>query len=247
MVIVLAGDFNPLINQFLSNNMPHTLSSKVLSFYQQLKPDVLPEGIEVMLPFADAETWRVTEAFYTKYYNDNHTRVFILGINPGRFGGGVTGIPFTDPIRLEADCGIPNSFAKKQEISSVFVYEMIRAFGGTEAFYSKFYINSLYPMALTHKGKNINYYDTPALLAATRKPIIENVQTQIGFGLRTDIAICWGEGKNYNYLQKLNAEFGFFKEVIPLPHPRFIVQYKRKQLAKYIERYLEVFDRVLQK
>lgn len=221
-----------------------TLSSKVLSFYQQLTPDVLPEGIEVMLPFADAETWRVTEAFYAKYYNDNHTRVFILGINPGRFGGGVTGIPFTDPIRLETDCGIPNSFAKKQEISSVFVYEMIRAFGGTEAFYSKFYINSLYPMALTHKGKNINYYDTPALLAATRKPIIENVQTQIGFGLRTDIAICWGEGKNYNYLQKLNAEFGFFKEVIPLPHPRFIVQYKRKQLAKYIERYLEVFDKI---
>ena len=49
-------------------------------------------------------------------------RHLLLGINPGRFGGGVTGIPFTDPIRLQNVCGIENNFEKKQELSSVFIY-----------------------------------------------------------------------------------------------------------------------------
>lgn len=39
----------------------------------------------------------------------------ILGINPGRFGAGTTGIAFIDPIRLENECGINNSFPKKVE------------------------------------------------------------------------------------------------------------------------------------
>ncbi|HYG14573.1 MAG TPA: uracil-DNA glycosylase family protein, partial [Bacteroidia bacterium] len=171
-------------------------------------------------------------------------RVFILGINPGRFGGGVTGIPFTDPIRLEKECGITNPFAKKPEVSSEFIYTMINAYGGPEKFYGKYFINSLFPLALTHKGKNINYYDTKELLEITRQPIIENIRTQIAFGLRTDKAICLGEGKNYQYLVKLNTEYKFFGEIHPLPHPRFIMQYKRKFLKEYIGRYLETFKKV---
>ena len=79
--------------------------------------------------------------FYEKYYNDNNERYAFFGINPGRFGGGVTGIPFTDPIRLEKICGIPNDFEKKQELSSVFIYDMIDAFGGAAKFYKRFYIS----------------------------------------------------------------------------------------------------------
>ncbi len=41
-------------------------------------------------------------------------RYLILGINPGRFGGGITGIPFTDPIRLQNICGIENDFQKNK-------------------------------------------------------------------------------------------------------------------------------------
>ena len=85
-------------------------------------------------------------SFYTKYYSDNNKRILLLGINPGRFGGGVTGIPFTDPVRLEKVCGIKNDFQKKQELSSVFIYEMIEAYGGAEKFYKQFYISAVSPL-----------------------------------------------------------------------------------------------------
>ena len=73
----------------------------------------------------------------------------ILGINPGRLGAGVTGIPFTDTKRLVTECKIPYSGKLTHEISSVFVYEMINAFGGVSNFYKKFYINSPFPLAIT--------------------------------------------------------------------------------------------------
>ena len=78
------------------------LSNKILDFLFNLQfPVELPQGIEVMHPFTDEEVKRIVRIFYEKYYSDNNPRYCIIGINPGRFGGGVTGIPFTDPIRLD--------------------------------------------------------------------------------------------------------------------------------------------------
>lgn len=111
------------------------LSKKILSFLKELELSIkLPAEIEVMNPFRDTTTFNLCKLFYTKFYNDNNSRHLILGINPGRFGGGITGIPFTDPIRLQIVCGIENSIPKKQELSSVFIYEMISAFGGHRIF-----------------------------------------------------------------------------------------------------------------
>src|ERR1017187_10592342 len=127
-----------------------TLSQKILSFLKGLELNVnLPAEIEVMNPFMDEITFNLCKQFYNKYYNDNNPRHAIFGINPGRFGGGVTGIPFTDPIRLQSICCIENDFQKKQELSSVFVYEMIHAFGGPEIFYNKFYISAISPLGFT--------------------------------------------------------------------------------------------------
>src|SRR4051794_2176863 len=111
------------------------LSSQILNFLFNLQlPIELPPGVEVMNPFSIEESARTVRAFYEKYYTDINPRYCIIGINPGRFGGGVTGIPFTDPIRLEKVCGIENKWPRKQELSSVFVYEMIEAFGGVRDF-----------------------------------------------------------------------------------------------------------------
>ena len=216
-----------------------TFSKKILSFFKSLDlPIDLPPGVEVMNPFKNTATFNLCNKYYNKYYNDNNTRHLILGINPGRFGGGITGIPFTDPIRLQNDCNIENEFAKKQELSSVFVYEMIHAFGGPEVFYNAFYISSMSPLGFTKHNKNLNYYDDKKLEESLKEFMIDCLNKQLQFGINRTVAFCFGEGKNYLFFSKLNNEFKFFEKIIPLPHPRFIMQYRLKKKDEYIERYL---------
>jgi len=188
----------------------------------------------------------IADAFYHKYYNDNDARHLILGINPGRFGGGITGIPFTDPKRLVSECHIAYDGKPAHEPSSVFVYEMINAFGGPEAFYKKFYINSLFPLGFTKveangKEKNYNYYDSKELLSTVTDAIIDNINKQVALGISTDVCFCFGTGKNENILRRLNNEHGFFKKIVALEHPRFIMQYKAMSKQFYIDKYLSAF------
>ena len=216
-----------------------TFSKKILSFFKSLDLQAeLPADVEVMNPFKDKLTFDLCSKFYNKYYNDNDSRYMILGINPGRFGGGITGVPFTDPIRLQNICGIENDFQKKQELSSVFIYEMINAFGGAGKFYNKFYISSISPLGFTKNNKNLNYYDDKNLEQSIKKFVIDCIKTQLKFGIKTEVVFCLGEGKNFNYLCRINEEMKFFKKVVPLSHPRFIMQYKLKKKEEYIQRYL---------
>ena len=150
-----------------------TFADKVIQFNQTLHfTGTLPNGINIMNPFReDKKVNGIASVFYKKYYNDTNIRHLILGINPGRFGGGLTGIPFTDPKRLIEKCCIPFHGQLKHEPSSLFVYEMIDAFGGPHLFYKHFYINSICPLGFTAtnaKGKevNYNYYDSKELTNA---------------------------------------------------------------------------------
>ncbi len=219
------------------------LSSKILDFIFNLQfPVELPDGIEVMNPFLDEETARIVRYFYDKYYYDNNPRYCLIGINPGRFGGGVTGVPFTDPIRLEKECGIKNHWPRKQELSSVFIYDMINAFGGAEAFYSKFYFTAISPLGFVRGGKNLNYYDDKNLVERIVPFAVECFRMQIAWGLHTSVAFCLGEGTNYKFLSKLNMTYKLFDRIVPLSHPRFIMQYKLKTKNEYINKYLQEFS-----
>jgi hypothetical protein len=221
------------------------LSGKILDFLFNLQfPIALPSEIEVMNPFTDLETAKIVSVFYNKYYNDNNSRYCIIGINPGRFGGGVTGIPFTDPIRLEKECGIENKWQRKQELSSVFVYDMINAFGGVKPFYDKFYFTAVSPLGFTRAGKNLNYYDDKKLAERIVPFAVECFRMQIAWGLETSAAFCLGEGTNFKFLSRLNATYKLFDKIVPLSHPRFIMQYKLKTKDEYINKYLQEFSRL---
>jgi hypothetical protein len=166
----------------------------------------------------------------------------VFGINPGRFGAGVTGIAFTDPVALADFCGVPNNLARRRELSSVFIYQMMDAMGGVGAFCSRFFLTALSPLGYTRRGVNLNYYDEPALERAVTPFIVRSVESQIEFGGRTDRALVLGRGKNLKYVLALNDRHRFFGEVIGLDHPRFIMQYRRKKLAEYIDKYLAVLN-----
>jgi hypothetical protein len=216
-----------------------SFARNILDFLFNLHlPFELPENVHVLDAHQREDVREVCETFYYKYYNDNSPRYLLLGINPGRFGGGATGIPFTDPIRLEKVCCIQNNFQKKQELSSVFIYEMIDAFGGAKTFYSKFYFSAVSPLGFTKNGKNLNYYDDRNLLAIIQPFIIDCLNKQVAFGLKTEVCFCIGEGENQKYLNKLNEKHKWFRRIESLPHPRFIMQYRLKKKDQYIREYL---------
>lgn len=225
-----------------------TQAAAILHFYRGLRPRLsLPEGIDIMNPYKDPVTWQLASTFYEKFYNDARPRTFIVGINPGRFGAGLTGVPFTDPKRLEEACGIPNEWKKSQELSAQFIYEMIESFGGVRAFYSHFFITGMSPLGFTRHGKNLNYYDDKALLKACEPFIVQCIRRQLAILPTFSTCFCLGEGENYKQFRRINEQHGFFKDIIPLPHPRWVMQYRRKQIPEYVALYVNKLGTIADK
>jgi hypothetical protein len=185
----------------------------------------------------------VVETFFYKFYNDANPRHLIFGINPGRFGAGTTGINFTAPKQLKEICGIDHCFKSQTELSAEFIYESIQGFGGIKNFYETYFITSVSPLGFVTNGLNMNYYDNKNLQNAVTPFIISSIQKQIALGFKTDFCICIGGDKNLKFFSALNKEYKFFDEIVPLPHPRFIMQYRRKQKENYIQQYLLAFRR----
>lgn len=211
----------------------------VLDYYQELyrKWKAYPP-IELLLPFKDKECQRVTRSFYDKYYNDQRPRQLWLGINPGRFGSGITGIAFSDPVLLEEHCGISNTWDKKKELSAEFIFEVIQAAGGPEIFYRKVYIDAISPIGYVLEGVNFNYYDKPEFFRKLKPQIESHLRSLHGRPLKAPLVII-GKGKNENFFKQLESPF---KEFTSLPHPRWIMQYRRKDKVKWIDRYLSTFQ-----
>ena len=219
--------------------MKTSFASGILDFYSTLEVPVnLPVGVASLYPFSDKAVWDLNETFYNRFYSDKKSRTFLIGINPGRLGAGVTGIPFTDPVRLENVLNIKNDFQKKAELSSKFIFDVIESAGGSDTFFSNFYITSVSPIGFVKEGKNLNYYDQKDLEKALEGYIIDNLWKQINMlESNRGVAFCLGMGKNYKYLNKLNEKEGFFKEIIPLPHPRWVMQYRLKRKEEFILAY----------
>lgn len=220
-----------------------TFGEQVAGFYKNLQVPAVPEGVDVLNPLNDPEVQRVIKEFYTRFFNDNSPRTFLIGINPGRHGGGSTGVPFTDPQKLEEILEIPNSFEGQQELSSKFIYQMIDYLGGPFDFYKRFYITSVSPLGFTKDGKNLNYYDSRELEQQLEGYIIENMREQLSFGAKP-VAFSLGMGKNMAYLEKLNERHGFFEEIRPLPHPRWILQYRLKRLDEFLDLFQKELETV---
>ena len=220
-------------------------ADKVLTFYASLQPAFrLPKGFSAMNPYSNPETMAIAELFYKNYFNDTGKRTLIFGINPGRLGGGITGIPFTDPVQLLKECRINHPFPLKAELSAQYIYKMIHAFGGAEKFYGKFFLTAVCPIGFLKGQLNANYYDSPQLIHSTKSFIIRTIQEQVQLGCYTEYCFCLGFGKNMDYFEKLNKELKIFKKIIPLPHPRWIMQYRRKSIDRFIEQYIAAFTSV---
>ncbi|RZK13892.1 MAG: DUF4918 family protein [Hymenobacter sp.] len=220
-------------------NFPARLLHLLRTFPLPTAP--LPGAVEVRSSFQDPAVAAILTAFAQQYYRADTQRVGIFGINPGRFGGGRTGVAFTDPVALTDSCGIGHSLPKqRRELSSEFVYKFITELGGPGPFYEHFFLSSIYPLELTHAGKNYNYYDSSAVTKALWPDMRRSLSQQAGqLNLRRDVAVSLGR-RNGEFLRKLNDELGLFERIEVLDHPRFLMQYRRKRLAENVARYVEV-------
>jgi hypothetical protein len=224
-----------------------TFADQVNQFNQNLEfTGTLPKGIRIMNPFQENLLALETSArFYQKFYTDRRQRRLILGINPGRFGAGVTGVPFTDTKRLESHCGLAIEGLQTHEPSSVFVYDLIEAYGGVETFYNDFYITSICPLGFVRvkddgREVNYNYYDSKALTEAVRPFMEQSLRAQLKFGIHTDVCYVLGTGKNFQFAEKLNAALRLFDRLIALEHPRYVMQYKFKEKDRYVKRFVRL-------
>lgn len=225
-----------------------TFAEHILQFNENLSHEFLklPIGFNVINPFnGDSKelVGKITTAFYQKFYNDNISRRFILGSSPVRRGTAVTGVPFEDAKHLQMETG---NFIDKFHInqsSSEFLYDVIEKYGGCKKFYTDFYMNFVCPLGIVRtnsKGNevNCNYYESKKLQEVLYPFIVSTLRSQIGFGIDTSVCYCIGSGGNYNFLSKINKKHNFFDVMIPLEHPRFIMQYNSKQKDLFIEKYI---------
>ena len=223
--------------------MPLTTADKIFTFYKKLQPPAaLPGNVEWLYPQKSKEVMKFVRAFLQKFYNDTDKRNLILGINPGRFGAGITGVNFTAPRQLSVNCRIEHTLGNASELSAEFIYEVIEKYGGPEIFYKNWFLGSVCPLGFVQNSVNINYYDDKTLQEAVMPFIVKSITGQVAFTGSNAACICIGGAKNFNFLSSINDEYGWFRKIVPLPHPRFILQYKRKQKDKYIEEYLSALS-----
>lgn len=189
----------------------------------------------------------ITNTFYNKYYNDNGKRYLILGSSPARKGTATTGIPFEDASHLYKETGImiDNFYINKS--SSGFLYDVMEQYGGCEKFYKDFFMSFICPLGIVNVNSNgnevnSNYYENKKLENILYNFIVDSLKKQISFGIDTSICYCIGSGENFKFLTKINEQYKFFDKIIALEHPRFIMQYNKKDRDKYLSKYVTALN-----
>ena len=222
-----------------------TIDQKVLKFYKKLSKVTLdiPEGFKIINPYNNINVKEITTKFYNKFYNDNKKRRMILGSSPARRGTAVTGVPYEDAAHLQKETGIfiDNFYVNKS--SSNFLYDVIELYGGCEKFYKDFYMNFICPLGIvriTQIGSevNCNYYEYKNLKNRLYEFMVNSIKEQLTFNIDTSVCYCIGSGENYKFLLEINEKYKFFEKIIPLEHPRFIMQYNSKNKDIYLDKYM---------
>ena len=219
-------------------------SNSIADFLTTLNLGVdLPAGYEVLDSCQDPEVRRVVRLFAETYYAGEQQRTAIWGINPGRFGAGVTGLAFTDPYALTTMLGIDTTIAGRRELSAEFVWMVIEAYGGAQRFFADFFMSALSPLGFVRGGKNINFYDDTDFLLAIEPQILAWVHEQTAAGLRADRCIVLGTGKLRHVMEHQLRPHLDYGHGDYLEHPRFIMQYRRKRVGEYVDKYVETLLR----
>ena len=169
-----------------------------------------------------------------------------MGSSPARRGTALTGVPFEDFNHLQKDTGISLDAFGANKRSSSFLYEVMEEYGGRQNFYKQFYMSFVCPLGIEKinlKGNwiNCNYYENAVLKKCLYLFIVDSLRRQIDFNIDTSVCFCIGSGENFKFLSNINNEYHFFDTIVPLEHPRFIMQYNADRKEEFIQKHVNTF------
>lgn len=218
-----------------------TYFEDVVDFYENFEiPAGLPDGVAIHNPFHDAQRRDAIERFYEKFFSDGNARIHLLGINPSKINQTSTGINYTDGFALEEFCGLQNGFSRGRELTSDFFYRVVLAMGGAEEFYARIFAWAMMPLSVTSSGGYVNYYDED-LEGALSDVVRQNVKWT-SERPSTGRALIVGTGENKKVFENLDGTPFGYNDVKYLPHPRWIMQYNRNSVDKYVGQYVDALS-----
>lgn len=218
-----------------------TIRKSVIKFYRSFTPPPgLSSDVELINPYDNEERREAIEQYYAKYFDDEDARIHILGINPSRMHPTATGVNYTDGFALAEYCGIENNFSKNRELTSDFFYRVINVMGGASEFFGRVFPWAMMPVTVTKKGNYANYYSND-VVEDLKHLVEENVKWTSRLPSSGRLVIL-GTGENQKFFESMRGSPFGYNDVRVVPHPRWIMQYNRGKVGKFIEQYQDALS-----
>jgi uracil-DNA glycosylase len=172
--------------------------------------------------------------FHKKYVQPNSPKIVMCGINPGRKGAGISGIPFIDTNSLSKM--LPDISNLKSEKSAKFFFSIVEELGINE-FYKNVHVTNMswFGFYKLDKGTNLNYNSLPIEI---QNVLIDKFVEEMDF-INPDVIIPIGDIVNWELLFNLKVKNRINAEIAQrLYHPAYRLVDRKTYigaLAKYLK------------
>jgi len=170
---------------------------------------------------------QVMEDFWRRFYPEELPRRVICGLNPGRFGAGLTGVPFTDFQTLSR--WMPSVEGQDTEPSAQFFAKIVDAIG-VDSFFQRFYVTNVSAVGYVKDGRNLNYHDLPA---DALEVVEQNFTEEMRLVAPTRV-VALGKHAYATVKKTLPSDI----DITYLAHPSWIMTYRRRELDAWVQRYV---------
>lgn len=201
-------------------------------FKKEFSDDLLSKDLVVLDDFLQNKN--NIKRYYEKYVSKNKPKIVLCGINPGRFGAGLTGIPFIDFKSLSKMLNDINRTETEQ--SAQFFFRVIEKIG-KERFYQNCYVTNISKFGFAEQGKsrNVNYYDLPK---NTQRWLLDRFCEEMNFinpniiiplsqNVEHSLNLLKDEGKlSFNIGERIN-------------HPSWVMTYRKNDEDIWIKKYCD--------
>jgi uracil-DNA glycosylase len=171
--------------------------------------------------------------FHKKFVQPNSPKIVMCGINPGRRGAGITGIPFIDTNSLSKM--LPDISNPKSEKSAKFFFSIIEEFGINE-FYRNIHVTNMswFGFYKLDNGTNVNYNSLPTDI---QNVLIDKFVEEMDL-INPDVILPIGDIVNWELLYNLKLKNRLYAEIGPrLYHPAYRLV-DRKTYIETLTKYL---------